>query len=60
MGRIVVWTGVCVGILFGIMEGMKILRVKKDVELDGLDKSIHNESAYPCDNDVDEQTPLLD
>lgn len=53
------WTGVCVGVLFGILRLTKILRVKKEVEMNGLDRMTHNEPSYPDENRIDEGTPLL-
>ncbi|XP_039274612.2 putative ammonium transporter 1 isoform X1 [Styela clava] len=49
LGALVItfWTAVFSLILFGIMRLIGILRVDRDIEIQGLDVAKHNEPAYP-------------
>ena len=47
MACIIAWNAVTSILLFGTLHKVGILRVKKDVEIMGLDAGKHDERAYP-------------
>nr|AOG19173.1 AMT-like ammonia transporter [Eurythoe complanata] len=46
---IIAWSAVICVIMFGILKCCKVLRVNRETEIEGLDKTEHGEPAYPDD-----------
>ncbi|XP_052262886.1 putative ammonium transporter 1 [Dreissena polymorpha] len=49
LATICAWSAITMGIIFGTLRLLKILRVPRDVELRGLDIPKHAEPAYPVE-----------